>query len=302
VRARADHSGRSYPAPVVFEGNVPADVRENPLLIAALAHPPTAAPSATRIWLGAPNSIKGPTEAALSRQSGSHLLVVAQSEESTLSILAVALLSLASQYPSGTARIYVFDSTAPESAQRRYLEDLVRAMPQTTKLARPGEVGEILAGLGAEMNERGSETETDAAAPVFLIFHGLQRFAKLRYEEEFAFATPDPDAPANPAVVLHDMVSDGARLGFHVLAMVDTYNNVTRFINRKALSEIGMRVLFQMSATDSASLIDSPKASTLGLHRALYSSEHEGYIETFRPYALPPADWMRKVLGDLKAP
>ena len=42
-----------------------------------------------------------------------------------------------------------------------------------------------------------------------------------------------------------------------------------------------------MSANDSASLIDSPKASNLGLHRALFYNEHEGSLETFRPYASP---------------
>jgi len=41
-----------------------------------------------------------------------------------------------------------------------------------------------------------------------------------------------------------------------------------------------------MSANDSAKLIQS-KASTLDLHRALYYNEQEGYLETFRPYALP---------------
>jgi hypothetical protein len=70
---------------------------------------------------------------------------------------------------------------------------------------------------------------------------------------------------------------------------------VNRFMNRKALSEFAMRVIFQMSANDSASLIDSPKASNLGLHRALFYHEQEGYLETFRPYATPHADWFRQI-------
>jgi DNA segregation ATPase FtsK/SpoIIIE, S-DNA-T family len=56
-----------------------------------------------------------------------------------------------------------------------------------------------------------------------------------------------------------------------------------------------MRVLFQMSTNDSASLCDDPKASTLGLHRALLYNEQEGYLETFRPYALPNAEWINNV-------
>ena len=84
-------------------------------------------------------------------------------------------------------------------------------------------------------------------------------------------------------------------MGIHVIATCDTFNNVNRFLGRKALSEFEMRVLFQMSANDSASLIDNPKASTLGLHRALFYNEHEGYLETFRPYALPPSSWIEAV-------
>ena len=55
-----------------------------------------------------------------------------------------------------------------------------------------------------------------------------------------------------------------------------------------------MRVIFQMSANDSASLIDSPKASTLGLHRALFYHEQQGYLETFRPYATPAPEWFQR--------
>ena len=58
-----------------------------------------------------------------------------------------------------------------------------------------------------------------------------------------------------------------------------------------------MRVVFQMSANDSASLIDSPRASNLGLHRALFFNEREGTLETFRPYALPAADGWRRRRG-----
>ncbi|HET6406645.1 MAG TPA: hypothetical protein VFG14_02100, partial [Chthoniobacteraceae bacterium] len=48
----------------------------------------------------------------------------------------------------------------------------------------------------------------------------------------------------------------------------------------------------QMSANDSASLIDSPKAGGLGLHRALLYNEQQGTLETFRPYAMPDAGWI----------
>jgi hypothetical protein len=74
---------------------------------------------------------------------------------------------------------------------------------------------------------------------------------------------------------------------------------VTRFLGRKALTEFEMRVVFQMSASDSASLIDAPAASTLGLHRALLYNDREGSLETFRPYAQPGGDWVEETVRQL---
>ena len=54
-----------------------------------------------------------------------------------------------------------------------------------------------------------------------------------------------------------------------------------------------------MSTNDSASLCDDPKASTLGLHRALFYNGQEGYLETFRPYALPTGEWVEDAAGKL---
>ena len=53
-----------------------------------------------------------------------------------------------------------------------------------------------------------------------------------------------------------------------------------------------MRVLFQMSAADSSTLIDIPAASKLGVHRALFYSEDRGQPEKFRPYGLPSEEWL----------
>jgi hypothetical protein len=55
---------------------------------------------------------------------------------------------------------------------------------------------------------------------------------------------------------------------------------------------VELRVLFQMNATDSSNLIDSPAATQLGVHRALLYNEGEGRLEKFRPYGPPPEDWL----------
>ena len=148
--------------------------------------------------------------------------------------------------------------------------------------------------LGTELERRTQDEAASATAPtIFLIINGLQRIKKLRYEEDFSFSLDDT-AGANPGTILNNLITEGPALGIHVITTCDTYNNLNRTLSRKALSEFEMRVLFQMSANDSASLIDSPKASGLGLHRALFYNEQEGYLETFRPYALPDREWFEQ--------
>lgn len=294
VRARADEQGERYPGPIVFEGNAPADIRENALVRRLLESLPSSPPAAGRFWLGAPNSIKGPTEVVFNRQSGSNLLVVGQRDEAILAMLSLGLLSLGAEYPPGSARFILCDSTPPGTVHREYLDKVCGLLPHRVETPRQPELPALMKELAAEMKQRSEAADPEAATPVFLFINGLQKFSKLRFEDDFGFSSSSGDAEAqvNPGAVLNDLICEGTRLGFHVIVTCDTYNNVSRFLSRKALSEFEMRVLFQMSANDSASLIDSPKAGMLGLHRALYYNAQEGYLETFRPYALPGGDWL----------
>jgi hypothetical protein len=291
VRATAQQRGRGALEPFVFEGNAPADIRENRELERLLAHPPAKPAVAARLWMGAPNSIKGPTEIVLERQSGNHVLLVGQRDEAALAILTAGLASISSQYPKGTARALVFDITSPELPERKYLERVVEHLPIGVELLRQTDLQPVLGQLAEGLSVRAEAPES--APPVFIFIHGMQRFNKLRAEEDFGFG--GDDTKQTPASLLTQLVTEGARLGIHLIISCDSYNNVTRYLNRKALSEFELRVLFQMSANDSASLIDNPKASALGLHRALFFNAQQGTLETFRPYALPEPAWVEGI-------
>lgn len=279
-----------YAGPIVFEGSAPADVRENYLLRGLRTSPPIQPAALARVWLGAPNSIKGPTEAVFQNRSGNNLLVIGQREEPILAMISIALISLAVQFPRGSAKFVVIESTAPESTERAYLDRVVSSVEHEVTLARGGNLPDVLSALAEDLKERTENGNANAPA-IFVFIQGLQNFKKLKPEDEFSFSTDD--SGANPSAQLQKLISEGPAHGIHVFATVDTYNNVNRFLGRKLLSEFEMRVLFQMSTNDSASLCDDPKASTLGLHRALFYNEQEGYLETFRPYALPPVDWLQ---------
>jgi DNA segregation ATPase FtsK/SpoIIIE, S-DNA-T family len=293
IRARADENPGAYPGPLVFEGNAPADVRENLPLLAALQKVTGQIPAQAGVWLGAPNSIKGPTEAIFRRQSGSNLLVVGQSEERTTTILSITLISLAAQFPKDGARFVVLDNSPVGLPQREFLERVVKAIPHEVVQGSNSHLAEVMGSLAGELKRRG---ENESSGPeIFVLIQGLQNFKKLRQEDEFNFSSSDTGSSPTPAATLLNLITEGPARGIHIIVTCDTYNNVSRYLGRKTLSEFEMRVVFQMSASDSASLIDAPAASTLGLNRALFYNDREGSLETFRPYAQPDSEWIENL-------
>ena len=299
LRDRADTTGVRPPDPVIFEGNAPADVRDNPTLRALIENGPRQPVPPARIWLGAPNSIKGPTEALLQRQNGNNLLVVGQNDEAALALLGLSLIALAAQHRPDTARLILCDASPPGSSARRFLEQITAVIPHKITFAGNADLGPIFSALAEELSVQASAPPTADTPSVYLCIHHLQRFKALRYEDEFALSL-EPSAAAAPGPVLNRILTEGTHLGWHVLCTTDSYNNASRFLGRKALNEFELRVLFQMSASDSASLMDDPKASTLGLHRAILFNLQEGTAETFRPYALPDPAWL-ETAGRLRA-
>lgn len=275
--------------PIVFEGNAPADIAENELLARILDASPDRRPATPRAWLGAPNSIKGPTEIQLPRQGGANLLVVGQRDEASLAMLGISTIALAAQYPKGSAQFILLHQNPDDTAESDFIRGIEGTVDQQFVAAGAIDAPRILGELAAELQQR---LDGDANGPdIFLLVHGLHRFRKLRAEDDFDFSY-DSDAAPKPSAQFAELLVEGASVGIHVLTSIDTFSSVNRFFNRKALAEFGLRVLFQMSTNDSASLIDSPKAGDLGLHRALLFDEHAGTLETFRPYAMPSGTWL----------
>jgi hypothetical protein len=76
---------------------------------------------------------------------------------------------------------------------------------------------------------------------------------------------------------------------------------VNRVFDRQLMREFAQRVLFQMSPTDSSTLMDSPAASRLGRNRALFLQEDQERPEKFRPYGLPAPAWLDEMIAGLQA-
>ncbi len=290
---KSQHPELRYTTPIVFEGNAPSDVDENDQLRYVLDHAPEKVPVAgAHAWLGAPNSIKGPTEALFRRQSSNNLLIVGQREETALLMIGLSILSLSAQFPAGNAKFVVFHQATPGTQEADFMDNIVKTVPHEITVVRGQEVAAAINDLATELKTRSANEAASHDAPaIFVFIHGLQRFKKLRSEDDFSFGSEET---ASPGTQFNTLITEGSAYGIHITTSIDTMSSVNRFLNRKALGEFSMRVVFQMSANDSASLIDSPRASTLGLHRALLYLEAEGSLETFRPYAAPNADWIQK--------
>lgn len=317
-----------YPQ-TVFEGNALGDIRDNTELTNIITSPgwPAAAP-VEKAWLGEPIAIAPHVSANFRRQSGSNLLIVGQNEEAGLGMLATSLVSLAAQhYPDQTgpnsARFLVIDYSPVDGQYANYLKDTIIAkLPhdqQTMGIVQRRQLDESLTNLVAEIQQR--LTREDAIAngasavqgrtdSVYLVIYGLQRARDLRPDDIMggmsSFNTSGIPEPPSAAQLFSTVLRDGPEVGVHTLAWCDTVTNLNRSIERRVIREFSMRAAFQMSAEDSASLLETPAASRLGQYRALYISEDEGITATFRPYGLPPngpppPGWLDKNTGALRA-
>jgi S-DNA-T family DNA segregation ATPase FtsK/SpoIIIE len=296
VRAQADHSGQLWDGPLVFEGNSPANLAENRALGELLATEPPPNLEGLKFWLGAPNAIKGPSEVALTSRGGDHVLMVGQRTEALEAFRVGLILAMAAQNTADRLRCVVLQGRPTESPEAAALESILRRLPLRLEFAGPAELESVLTALAEDLASRNVEGGGPGPTTVLLV-DGIQNFKKLRQEDEFSFGA---DAAANQAPArLKELVMEGSTSGIHVVVTCDTYGNVLRYLGRKALAEFGFRVLHQMSATDSASLMDGPEASRLGVYRAVLHEEREGNHEVFRPYSLPPATWVEAVTRNL---
>ena len=135
----------------------------------------------------------------LHRQSGNNLLIAGQREEAAQAILSIAAVGITAQIPAGQSRIIVLDSSAPGTPEHAHFDRLGELHGDRIQIARGPEIEPVMAELAGELARRG-----DAASPddpsIFLLINGLQKFKKLRYEDDFSFSLDDDDdeAGGNP--------------------------------------------------------------------------------------------------------
>ncbi len=214
-------------------------------------------------------------------------------------MLMMAGLSVAAQHPprsKGGLRLYLLDGSPVDSSLSGELGKLERYLPHPVKTVSARELGKVMGEIAADVERRRDE-DTETLAPIYLLIYDIQRFRDIRKgDDDFGFSSSfGEDKPASPSKSFATILKDGPSVAVHTLVWCDSVNNLNRTFDRQALKEFEIRVLFQMSANDSSSLIDSPAAGKLGPNRALFFSEEENKIEKFRPYGLPDHAWLEEV-------
>jgi energy-coupling factor transporter ATP-binding protein EcfA2 len=293
------------PPPIVFEGNLPADVSKNPLLnrlMEATQWPE--APRADYAWLGDAIAIKDPTAIVFRPQSGSNVLIVGQNDEAALAMMIMGAVGIAAQHPPAgpqACRFHLLDGSPVDSSLAGQLGRLKDVLPHPVTNVTWRELAATFGELAAELKRR-QEATSDDQAPIYIFIYDVQRFRDIRKsDDDFGYSRYDEDKPAPPSKLFGDILRDGPPVGIHVIVWCDSVNNMNRTLDRQGMKEFENRILFQMSANDSSTLIDTPAASKLGENRALYYSEEENRIEKFRPYGLPELSWLESVKGRFAA-
>jgi hypothetical protein len=302
VTAKFEKEPEKQDPPIVFEGNEPADFRLNPSLLQQLS-PTKYADSvvAPVVWVGDPVAIKAPTAIAFRRQSGANIIVIGQNEESALAMTALSMVSLAAQLSPKTTSFYLLDGTPADGQFNGYLAKVAAAIPHRTKVVDYRVVPQAIHEIARELARR-QAAESQNPPAIFIVIFGLQRYRALRKSEEsFGFSAGGDEEKADPGKEFADILREGPANGIHVLTWIDTATALERSVDRGSMRELDNRILFQMSATDSSNLIDSPAGNKLGTNRALAYSEEQGSMEKFRPYALPNAKWLAEVQEKLSA-
>jgi S-DNA-T family DNA segregation ATPase FtsK/SpoIIIE len=260
----------------IFEGNIPANINTNRDFKELLTQDPD---NLSLLLLGEPNAIQPAQSILLENTAGQNILITGQKEESALSLLASSIFSLA-LHLNDECEFIILNGSSADKPRESFFETIKSKIPHSVKVIKPNEAIAAITELHENMKSR---IDSNSKKKTFLFIHGLQRFRKLKQEDNFSWDEEEKNAGS----LLAEILAEGPEQKIHTICWVDSWNSLSRNITRKTMNEFEYRVIFQMSQSDSVNLIDSPEATKLGLHTALMFNEQTGDMLKFRPFSLP---------------
>ena len=271
---------------IVFEGHKPAvwDEKSIAMAIGELRMDDGSTP----LILGDSVSIDPPVTKVLTRSAGRNFMVIGQDELSAASLLAGSIAGFcyrsSATQSAGKASVVVLDGSRAEDESMR---TLISKLPSSKVPARVSDIrgiDETMEFLKRELEHRSSNSELLHPSMLIAVVN-LSRFRELRRNEEYAFGE-DAGGASKPDAVLASLLRDGPTLGMHVWLWADSAGTIARWVSRQSLRDIELRILMQMSASDSNQLIDSNAANRLDRYVVLIQDDIEGKPVKFRPFEL----------------
>ncbi len=269
---------KEYPPTVVFEGNLPAQFDKSAAALSQ-AFPISKSP---RILLGDAVAIAPPTSVSLQKRSGANLLIIGPQPEPALGMLMASTITAGA---TPKTRVFVIDPTPDDDAMYGRISAAITASDINAQLVTHHKADEIVSEINQTIIERGEH----AGDPIILVLAGIHRLRSLRKSDDYSFSRDDSSEAQSSDKSLANILREGPAVGVWTLAWCDTLTNVERAMERSTVREFGLRALMQMSASDSAALVDSSIASTLGANRAILADDVAGTLQKFIPIDLPNA-------------
>ena len=283
---------------IVFEGNVAPTVEQCGPLRAAFR---TMSDVTRRrfdtkpLWLGEPVAIAAPTHVEMRRAGGQNLLLVGQDEALIDSMLGLIVLSACAGADSNTSVTILHSGRNDETTQRFKQLTASGAVPGC-ELHTLESCVKVIEETSAEMKRREELTDHTDVAEILLVIRDIGQFRELRRDDDdFSLGSFGEAKAESPASMFGDLIRRGPLVGIHVVVWADSFNNAMRWLSNSLLREFEDRIALRMNQTDSASLVDSPIAASLGPGRALLYRDQTGAVEKFRPFAWPSDEWLKQI-------
>lgn len=309
IRAMLTHQaathGREY-SMVVFEGNVAPTLEMCGPLNAWLNSDDDATRKpvdALAVWLGEPVAISAPSCVELRRASGQNLLIVGQDENQVDSLFACTILSTCCR-PQGKDEqalrptVTMLHDARDVDSQQRFADLQKTLQLESLVLKGPADCDALVEELLNTVVARENDATLASGPEHVLIVRNIGQFRGLRKDEDdFGLGGFGEAKAQTVSSMFSDVLKRGPLVGIHVVVWSDTFSNAIRWLSNSLLREFEIRIAFRMNQTDSASLVDTPVAASLGQGRAIIYRDQTGTTEKFRPFAWPSEQWLQTLVA-----
>lgn len=245
------------------------------------------------LFMGQEFNVRGHTSVVVRRRSSENVLVVGESHDARMALLAAAVMSAALVESPGGLKIWVNDRSVDRTPWSVALSKVTTAIAELGFEVRFGRQSEDVALLlqeaCAEVSRRSHLSETDLLAEpsILLVLSQPDRVVAMqRVTDDFG------RTDSLLGTSLRQVLAAGPSLGIHTVIGVTSLGVLRSVMADKVVqNDIRHRVVLQMPEDDSFLLVRSAKASRLQIDgdrpvAALVFDSHRQSAVRFKPYCL----------------